>query len=86
MFTTVVNVPSGSEVQILVQDASGRISDPSNAQVYGDDCHEWDSDGDGVIGTADLAWFRREYRQGFAAMSEFGMFRRVYGQVCPSGG
>jgi hypothetical protein len=86
VFTTFVSVPSGSEVQIQVQDASGRISDPSNVQIYGDDCHEWDSDGDGVVGASDLSWFRLEYADGLASVAEFGLFRKVFGQACAAGG
>ena len=85
VFTTRVVLPFGAEIQIQVQDATGRTSALSNAQVYGDECHEWDLDGDGVVGMSDISFLRSEFRRGTASIHEFGMMKRFFGEVCAPG-
>jgi hypothetical protein len=85
VFTTRVVLPFGARIQVQVQDATGRTSGLSNAQIYGDDCHEWDLDGDGVVGLTDVASFRGEFSGGTASIAEFGLLRQFFGQACGSG-
>jgi hypothetical protein len=82
VITTTVVVPFGADVQIQVQDSAGMTSELSNFQVYGDQCSDFDADGDGFIGQEDFNWFKSEWRNQSATMLEFGMFRSVYGDFC----
>ena len=82
VFSTLVPVPFGTEVQIQVQDIDGSTSNLSNPQIYGDDCNDFDDNGDGVIGGPDWQWISREFNQGTATNSDFQLFRSVYGQRC----
>lgn len=82
VFTNPVVLPFGAEIQIQVQDQTGAVSELSNVQVYGDDCRDWDINGDGLIGFRDWLRFRTEFDEGTASTAEYELFRGFFGQRC----
>ena len=82
VFTNPVVLPFGAEIQIQVQDQTGAVSKLSNVQVYGDDCRDWDINGDGLIGFRDWLRFRTEFDEGTASTAEYELFRGFFGQRC----
>ncbi len=82
VFTTLVVIPFGAEIQIQVQDSQGGTSELSNIQIYGDQCRDWDNNRDGTVGGPDFMWFRAEFVGGTASLSEYGRFRSFFGQTC----
>lgn len=82
VFTNPVVLPFGAEIQIQVQDQTGAVSELSNVQIYGDDCRDWDINGDGLIGFRDWLRFRTEFDEGTASIAEYELFRGFFGQRC----
>ena len=82
VFTTTVAVPYGADIQLVVQDADGEASNPSNPEVFGDRCSDFDSNGDGVIGGPDWGWVGSEIRAGTASTDDYRLFEAYFGSRC----
>ena len=71
-------VTAGEPIRVVVIHPDGRSSEPSNPQTFGDECADWDANGDGVLSIADAGAVRAWFASAALTTVEFSLFRQFF--------